>query len=149
VDCQPGKLFFPIRIHRKKRILLEWVFLGKIYQKPQKGKTRAIVKMNRILYLISTFLILPLALACSQIRNNEKSKGDIISQTGTIKFIDLEGGFFGIIGDDGKNYDPLSLGPKFRVDGMRVRFRAKIQEGVVSIRMWGTPVEILEIEKLE
>lgn len=40
-------------------------------------------------------------------------KQDIISETGTVKYIDLEGGFFGIIGDSGKNYDPINLSEEF------------------------------------
>ena len=74
---------------------------------------------------------------------------DIVSGTGTVKFIDLEGGFYGILGDDGENYDPINLSQEFQEDGLRVRFEVKIREDVVSIHMWGTPVEIIKIEKLE
>ena len=30
-------------------------------------------------------------------------RGEAISGTGTVKFVDLEGGFYGIVGDDGQN----------------------------------------------
>lgn len=74
---------------------------------------------------------------------------DIVSETGTIKFIDLEGGFHGIIGDDGKYYNPINLSQDFQVDGLRVRFEAKIRDDILGIHMWGTPIEILKIEKLD
>ncbi|MFH0769521.1 MAG: hypothetical protein V1932_08185 [Chloroflexota bacterium] len=72
---------------------------------------------------------------------------DIVSQTGAVKLINLEGGFYGIVGDDGKNYDPANLSQEFRVDGLRVSFEAKILKDVATTRMWGTPVEIIKIER--
>ncbi|MBM2830984.1 MAG: hypothetical protein HW414_36 [Dehalococcoidia bacterium] len=74
---------------------------------------------------------------------------DIISVTGTVKFIELEGGFYGIAGDDGKNYDPINLAQDFRQDGMRVRFEAKVRTDMASTRQWGALVEITRISKLK
>ena len=71
-----------------------------------------------------------------------------VSGTGTIEFIDLEGGFYGIKGDDGNNYDPINLDQDFRVDGLRVRFTAKVSEEQASIHMWGIIIEIVEIEEI-
>jgi len=76
-------------------------------------------------------------------------KQDIISETGTVKYIDLEGGFFGIIGDSGKNYDPINLSEEFKKNNVRVSFDAKILENMASIHMWGTLIEIVRIEKLD
>ncbi|MDI6889237.1 MAG: hypothetical protein QMC78_06105 [Methanocellales archaeon] len=61
----------------------------------------------------------------------------------------LEGGFYGIISDDGEHYDPLNLGPEFQEDGLRVWFKAKISENQTSVHMWGTIVEIISIEKYD
>ncbi len=77
---------------------------------------------------------------------NEKN---IIYETGTVKFVNLEGGFYGIIGDDNQSYDPINLSREFQVDDLRVYFRAKIRNDIVSVHMWGTLVEILEIEEIE
>jgi len=73
---------------------------------------------------------------------------DLVSQTGTVRFIDLEGGFYGIVADNGEHYDPINLGQEFRQDGLRVRFQAKIRQDIASIRMWGKIVEIIRIAKL-
>jgi hypothetical protein len=72
-----------------------------------------------------------------------------ISRTGTVKFNDFEGGFYGIISDAGEHYDPINLGKEFQVDGLRVRFEAKIRKDLGSIHMWGTLIEIIKIEKLD
>jgi len=69
--------------------------------------------------------------------------------SGTIVFVPLEGGFFGIAGDDGRNYLPLDLGQEFRVDGLRVAFEAEEAPDTATIQMWGTPVNVTSIEAVE
>ena len=44
--------------------------------------------------------------------------------TGTVVFL-FEGGFYGIRGDDGKNYEPTNHPQGFQTEGLRVRFEAK------------------------
>ncbi|MBI2831089.1 MAG: hypothetical protein HYX79_02395 [Chloroflexi bacterium] len=72
---------------------------------------------------------------------------DIVSGTGTITYLNLEGGFYGIVGDDGQKYDPMNLDRAFQQDGLKVKFQVKLRKDVATIRMWGTPVEIISIEK--
>ncbi len=69
-------------------------------------------------------------------------------ETGTVKFMDLEGGFFGIITDEGKHYDPINLESDYQIDDLRVRFKAKIRDDLGSFHMWGTIIEIIWIEKI-
>jgi hypothetical protein len=70
--------------------------------------------------------------------------------SGTVMYLSgLGGGFYGIIGDDGARYDPhSSLPSNFRVDGLRVGFRARKIPGAVCVHMWGSIVEVLEIREL-
>jgi hypothetical protein len=70
---------------------------------------------------------------------------DIVSGTGTIVFLDFEGGFWGIVGDDGRHYDPVNLG-QFQINGLRVWFEAEVLHDVVSFHMWGEMVSIIHIE---
>lgn len=69
-----------------------------------------------------------------------------MSLSGTVRYIPLEGGFFGIIGDDGQRYDPLeSLPEGLRIDGKRVSFSAR-QRDICTIHMWGMVITIISIE---
>ena len=68
--------------------------------------------------------------------------------TGTVTYIDLEGGFYGIIGDNQENYDPINLPDEFQQEGLRVRFTAKYRDDLASIHMWGRIIEILQIEAI-
>jgi heat shock protein HslJ len=75
------------------------------------------------------------------------SPGDEITSDGTVLYIDLEGGFYGIVADDGTHYYPLNLPAEYAKDGARVIFSAR-QEDVATTAMWGIPVIILSIDWL-
>ena len=70
---------------------------------------------------------------------------------GTVQYLDIEGGFYGIVADDGSNYDPINLSSDFsdfEEDGLRVTFEGKIRDDLDSIHMWGTIIELTAVEKL-
>ena len=76
-----------------------------------------------------------------------KSEEKIITETGTIKYIQLEGGFYGIVTEKGGKYLPVNLKEEFKKDGLRIWFKARPKK-VATIQMWGKPIEILEIQKI-
>jgi hypothetical protein len=69
----------------------------------------------------------------------------IWSETGEVRYIDLECGFYGIVSDNGRCYDPINLPSEFKNDGLQINFKVKVLENQISFHMWGTIVEILEI----
>ena len=79
---------------------------------------------------------------------NQNPEEGVIESTGTVEYIDLEGGFYGIVSEDGRRFDPTDLAEEFRQDGLRIRFRVRPREGLVGTHMWGTLVEVLEIKRL-
>jgi hypothetical protein len=74
----------------------------------------------------------------------DPSKAGIIETTGTVTWVPLEGGFFGIIADDGTQYDPSNLPTKYARDGLRIRITAVEEPDAVSFHMWGTSITINE-----
>ena len=68
--------------------------------------------------------------------------------TGTIVFQDFEGGFWGIISDDQRQYEPVGELPKaIQVDQSRVEAEVEPAD-VLSLRMWGQPVYVRTIKRL-
>jgi inhibitor of cysteine peptidase len=98
--------------------------------------------MNRIAFFILALTVAALLQSCTT--ENE----DAVKVTGTIVFLSFEGGFYGILGDDGKHYDPTNMSQEFQKDGLRVRFEAKALQGMASYHQWGTLVELVTIHKL-
>ena len=107
------------------------------------------MSMRMLSIQIIVILCLLVSLGTPAAWAGDKEMGaNILSGTGTINYINLEGGFYGLIADDGRKYLPKDLAREFKVDGLRVRFQVKILTGVATIYMWGTPVEALSIERL-
>lgn len=85
---------------------------------------------------------------CSPAGNGETQ---IIDDNGStlavVSYIDLEGGFYGIITDEGEHHEPVNLHVDYQVDGLRISYTYKTLQNVGSYRMWGMPIEILEIRE--
>ena len=64
---------------------------------------------------------------------------------GVVTYQDLEGGFYGLVDEHGETYNPLNLPEEYQQDGLTVYFSFVPRTGVMSIRMWGTPVDLLYI----
>ncbi len=60
---------------------------------------------------------------------------------GTVKYQELEGGFWSIIGKNGGEYAPIEMPEQLKLEGAKVVIRASEFEGM-SMMMWGTPIVI-------
>ena len=103
--------------------------------------------------LAVTALVLVLA-ACNGPRSSEDENRlvlgdttDTTTITGTVRHLDLEGGFWAVEGDT-TTYEPMNLPESFQEEGLRVRLQADVQEDAVSFRMIGPIIEIRAIERL-
>lgn len=96
--------------------------------------------------LLRFAIFLMLAMTIIGLAGCVATEKDFISMNGIVKLINLKRGFYGIVGDDSKNYEVSNLSQEFQVDGLRVEFEAKLRRGVATIHMWGIPVEIIKIE---
>lgn len=68
--------------------------------------------------------------------------------TGTVVHNDLEGGFWGILGDDNQKYRPVEeLPAAVRKDGLRVEADLE-PASVLSFAMWGKSVRVHAIKPL-
>lgn len=67
---------------------------------------------------------------------------------GRVQFLNLEGGFYGIIADSGKKILPMNMPKEFAQNGAIVRIKGKVKN-VMTIQQWGTPFTITEIELIK
>lgn len=79
----------------------------------------------------------------------ETSDKGLIRGTGTVVFNDFEGGFYGIVADNGRKYFAGTLAEDFRVNGLRVRFAVRLRTGVMTTVMWGQPVELVTLKRVD
>ena len=71
---------------------------------------------------------------------------DEISFMAEVKWISLEGGFFGLVAEDGRKFFPLNLPEEFKKEGLKTRVKGNIKKDGATVQMWGAPFEIREIE---
>ncbi len=76
------------------------------------------------------------------------ASGPDLQLTGRVSYVPIEGGLYGIIGDDGRKYQPTNLPHELRKEGLPVKFHAVIRDNMVSYVMWGTIIEIKSIDKI-
>lgn len=61
---------------------------------------------------------------------------------GTVKYQDLSGGFWGIVGAQGERWKPVKLPKKLQKEGLKIQAEAEEVQNIVSIFMWGTTIAI-------
>ena len=71
-----------------------------------------------------------------------------VNINGHITYVNLEGGFWGILSDDRAKYVPVNLPNQLKKEGARLKIRAKLLRDVISSHMWGDPIEILSFETI-
>jgi len=69
--------------------------------------------------------------------------------TGKVVYSPVEGGFYGILGDDGIKYQPTNLPRKFKKENISLHFDAKRKDGMVSTFQWGTIIELANVSEFK
>ncbi|MEZ4701978.1 MAG: hypothetical protein R2834_16720 [Rhodothermales bacterium] len=101
--------------------------------------------------LLLGLLLLVLAAPACKTTSSPNAEGSVQATMpfkGTIVYLDLEGGFYGIEAEDGERYFPINLALTYREDGLRVQFDMRLRTDVMTTVMWGTPIEIIEMGRL-
>lgn len=71
----------------------------------------------------------------------------LMNFVGAMRWIELEGGFWGIVAPNGSKYLPTQTLPEsVQKEGLPVRGTLRLRKGVMTLQMWGSPVEVVTIE---
>lgn len=83
--------------------------------------------------------------------NNSGSNEDTnkIETTGTIQFVDVEGGCWKITTNNGIDYQPTNLNDKYKQNGTIVKFEGELVSNVSSTCQVGTLIKLSDIEKVD
>ncbi|MBN2109922.1 MAG: protease inhibitor I42 family protein [Methanosarcinaceae archaeon] len=113
----------------------KWIFevtgdeeqtIAAVYQRPWENVTGN----ERVFYL--TINVIP--------------EDKLIKANGSVNYIELEGGFYGITDKNGTHYDPVNLDEELKKEGLKICFTAYPLDNMVSIHMWGRTIEIRSAE---
>ena len=70
------------------------------------------------------------------------------SVTGKAAYQSLGPGFWGIIGEDGKEYRPVNMPNQLKYEGKQVSVKVLPAEEEMSVFMWGEAVRIVAFETM-
>ncbi|WP_371374504.1 hypothetical protein [Thalassotalea aquiviva] len=79
---------------------------------------------------------------------SRKPKEQFQWYTGTIKFINLEGGFYGLMSNTGEKFLLLNLAKEFQQDGAKVKILGRVDNSIMTIYQWGVPFRVKHVEVL-
>ena len=91
-----------------------------------------------------TYLV---TLFCYAAEENGNNNSDLVTITGIVQHLTFGGGFYGIEGDDGKEYEPLELDEGFQVENLRVKVYGRLIEKKLLFKSPYIPLEIIKIER--
>jgi len=67
----------------------------------------------------------------------------------TVQYMNLEGGFFGLVSKEGKHWLPINLKKEFQQHGAVIKVKGNAIKGMMTIQQWGTPLSIIDIELIK
>lgn len=62
---------------------------------------------------------------------------------GTVKYQDIGTGCWGIIDDSGNEWRVVNMPEQLKIDGKKVKVKAKASKEEFSTFMWGEPIEVV------
>jgi len=87
-------------------------------------------------------LAIMISLVCAGPGMMVQADTELISFSGKVVYEDIEGGFWGILTDNGDRILPDNLPDQYKISNLSVSGEGMIQEDVVTIQMWGQPFHI-------
>lgn len=67
----------------------------------------------------------------------------------SVKFLNFEGGFYGLVTEKGVKLLPMNLPIKYKVDGTILRVKGQHIKNMVTIQQWGEAFELSDIELIK
>lgn len=114
----------------------------------------------RLLILLLLFLVC--TSSCTEKKAIANEKAMVMSEQTTsktsikqswqqvsVKFLNFEGGFYGLVTEKGAKLLPMNLPLKYKVDGTILRVKGQHIKNMVTIQQWGEPFELSEVELIK
>ncbi|MET1255782.1 hypothetical protein [Aliikangiella maris] len=90
--------------------------------------------------------------ATPKVKQNSSETSDmqpVLNLQGTVKYFSHEGGFFGIITQDGEKLLPINLAEEFKQDNAHIQFNGEKATDVMTVYQWGTPFRVNKAKLIE
>ncbi len=72
-----------------------------------------------------------------------------MSFTATVKYMKMEGGFYGLLTKEGQRWLPMNLKNEFKKNGAVVKVVGHELKDIMTIQQWGKPFSITDIKLIK
>lgn len=110
--------------------------------------------------LVSLSLCLVVLSSCSQAnhnlveqKNNVKPEAqkmttekEMVWHAVTVKYLEMEGGFYGLVSDKGDKFLPRNLAKEYQLPGTQLKVKGEVIKGMITIQQWGKVFNITDVE---
>lgn len=115
------------------------------------------------IFLIATVTLTLLVAGCSQ-ANDVSSNGSKVTelrnsdmensakqswQQVTVKHLNFEGGFYGLVSSKGDKLLPMNLAKKYQLEGTQLKVKGQLIKDMMTIQQWGQPFKITDVELIK
>lgn len=76
----------------------------------------------------------------------DSKQGKFMQLTGTIRYQDLEGGFYGFISNTGQRFTLNNLAKEYWLDGLVIQIEAKPVEGMATTTQFGPLLKVYSVK---
>lgn len=67
----------------------------------------------------------------------------------TVKFLDFEGGFYGLVASNGEKYLPMNLAKEYKLPGTVLKVQGHIIKDMITTQQWGQVFKITDIKLIK
>jgi hypothetical protein len=64
----------------------------------------------------------------------------------TVKYLEMEGGFYGLVSDKGDKFLPRNLAKEYQLPGTQLKVKGEVIKGMITIQQWGKVFNITDVE---
>ena len=115
------------------------------------------------IFLIAAVTLTLLVAGCSQAHDVSKNENKVtelresdmdksVKQTWqqvTVKYLDFEGGFYGLVSSKGEKLLPMNLVKEYQLEGTQLKVKGQLIKDMMTIQQWGQPFKITDVKLIK
>ncbi len=105
--------------------------------------------VNVLQKTLSIFLLLLMNTSCAKQEQENMEKKTQAWQIVKVVFLTFEGGFYGLVTENGKKLLPMNLAKAYKLDNTILKVKGNQVEGLVTIQQWGIPYNLSEVKLIK
>lgn len=66
-----------------------------------------------------------------------------------VVYLDFEGGFYGLVAENGNKILPMNLSKEYKITGTLLKIKGHKVEGIATTKQWGTLYKLVDVQLIQ